>query len=103
MRTLQGTITSNRMAKTAVVRVDRLRQHAKYRKFYRVSATYKAHVEDAAGFGVGDIVTIQETRPLSKGKRWKVVALVRRAPVSVAAGDAPGGGGAGGELDGNAA
>lgn len=80
MRTLQGTITSNKMSKTVVVRVDRLRRHPKYRKFYRVSRGYKAHVEDAKSFGLGDVVLIQETRPVSKDKRWRVVEVVRKSP-----------------------
>lgn len=63
-----------------VVRVDRLRQHRKYRKFYRVSRRYKAHVDDAAGFGLGDVVLIQETRPMSKDKRWRVAEVVKKAP-----------------------
>lgn len=78
MRTLQGIIESNRMMKTVVVRVNRLRQHPKYRKFYRVSKTYKAHADDAKLYEPGDVVRIQETRPLSKEKRWKVVAVVKK-------------------------
>lgn len=89
MRTLQGTITSNKMSKTVVVRVDRLRRHPKYRKFYRVSRGYKAHVEDAKSFGLGDVVLIQETRPVSKDKRWRVAEVVRKAPaVDMSADDA---------------
>lgn len=82
MRTLQGTVVSNRMSKTVVVRVDRLRQHPKYRKFYRVSANYKAHVEDAASFAPGDVVRMVETRPLSKQKRWRVTTVVRKQAAS---------------------
>lgn len=78
MRTFQGTIISNRMQKTVVVRVDRLRQHPKYRKYYRVSEKFKAHADGAPAYAIGDVVEIAETRPLSKEKRWKVVALVRR-------------------------
>ncbi len=79
MRTFQGTIVSNRMQKTVVVRVDRLRQHSKYRKYYRVSEKFKAHVDDAPLYAIGDVVEITETRPLSKEKRWKVVRVVRPA------------------------
>lgn len=79
MRTLQGTIVSNKMTRTVVVRVDRLRQHPKYRKFYRVSKTYKADVENAPDYHPGDIVLIQESRPLSKDKRWRVLNVVKRA------------------------
>lgn len=80
MRIIQGTIVSNRMIKTVVVRVDRLRKHSKYLKFYRVSRKYKAEADNAKSFGIGDVVRIQETRPLSKGKRWKVVGVIKRAP-----------------------
>lgn len=78
MRTLQGTIISNSMAKTVVVRVDNLRKHEKYGKFYRVSRKYKAHAEDSGGFKVGDVVSIRETRPVSKEKRWKVAGVLVR-------------------------
>lgn len=77
-RILQGTITSNRMQKTVVVRVDRLRKHAKYQKYHRASKTFKAHAADAGAYQIGDVVEIEETRPLSRDKRWRVVALVRR-------------------------
>ncbi len=80
MRILQGTITSNRMSRTVVVRVDRLRQHRKYRKFYRVSRRYKAQVEGAAAYTIGDVVRIQETRPVSKEKRWRVIEVIEKAP-----------------------
>ncbi|MBU6415356.1 30S ribosomal protein S17 [Patescibacteria group bacterium] len=78
MRTLQGVIVSNKMKDTAVVRVDHLRKHKKYLKYITVSKKYKAHVA-SSDFLAGDIVEIQETRPMSKEKRWKVVKLVRRA------------------------
>lgn len=68
------------MKKTVVVRVDRLAKHAKYLKYYRVSKKFKAHDENNE-HQVGDIVVIQETRPLSKEKRWKVVSLVKRMPI----------------------
>lgn len=80
MRTLQGTIVSNRMAKTVVVRVERLVRHPLYRRYYRVSRRYKAHAEHAVEYQVGDVVRIVETRPLSKEKRWKVVEVVKGAP-----------------------
>lgn len=80
MRTIQGTIVSNKMTRTVVVRVDRLVKHKKYLKFYRTSRRYKAEVEDAKTYRLGDVVRMQETRPLSKDKRWKVVETVRQAP-----------------------
>lgn len=81
MRTLQGTIVSKRMAKTLVVRVDRLRPHSKYRKYYRVSRKYKVHADDTSPFGKGDVVRFVESRPISKEKRWKVAEIVKRAVV----------------------
>ena len=80
MRTLQGTIVSNRMAKTVVVRVERLVRHPLYRRYYRVSRRHKVHAEDTAEYQIGDVVRIAETRPLSKDKRWRVVEVVQRAP-----------------------
>lgn len=77
MRKLKGTVISNKMTKTLVVRVDTLTQHPKYRKFYRTAKKFKAHDEQRE-YRVGDIVMIIETRPLSKDKRWKVSELVKR-------------------------
>lgn len=77
MRKLTGTIISNKMQKTVVVQVDRLRKHPKYHKYFRVSSKFKAHVENS-DYQVGDKVVIQEVRPLSRDKRWKVASLVRR-------------------------
>ncbi|OHA13925.1 MAG: 30S ribosomal protein S17 [Candidatus Sungbacteria bacterium RIFCSPLOWO2_12_FULL_41_11] len=81
MRKLKGTIISNKMAKTVVVRVDSLKKHSKYQKFYKVSKKYKVH-DDKGEYKAGDIVMIQETRPFSKEKRWKVSELVKRAQVA---------------------
>lgn len=79
MRKLKGTVVSNKMLRTVVVRVDRLKKHPKYLKYFRVSQTYKAH-DEKNEYRPGDEVIIQETRPLSKEKRWKVVELVKRPP-----------------------
>ena len=77
MRLLKGTVISASMQKTIVVRVDMLRQHPKYGKHYRASKKFKAH-DEKGEYRVGDIVMMQETRPLSKEKRWKVISLVRK-------------------------
>lgn len=76
MRKLQGVIVSDKMNRTAVVRVDRLTRHPRYHKYYRVSRKFKA---DTAGgeYHVGDLVAIEETRPLSKEKRWKIIKVVK--------------------------
>lgn len=78
-RTLEGVVLSTAMQKTAVVRVDRLRKHPKYERRYRVSKKYKAHNEDTT-LMVGDAVAIEECRPLSRDKRWRVVRKLAMAP-----------------------
>lgn len=77
MRKLKGTISSAKMQKTVVVRIDTLKKHPKYLKYYRSSRKFKAHDEEGK-YKVGDEVIIRETRPISKDKRWEVVALVKR-------------------------
>ncbi|MEK7149097.1 MAG: 30S ribosomal protein S17 [Patescibacteria group bacterium] len=77
MRKLKGTIVSKKMQKTVVVRVDQMKMHAKYRKQYKVSSRFKAH-DETNEYRMGDVVMIQETRPISKDKRWKVIELVKR-------------------------
>ncbi len=71
-RILHGVVTSTAMTKTIVVAVSTERQHPKYLKSYRVTTKLKAH-DESGKYHVGDHVTVQETRPLSKTKRWKVV------------------------------
>jgi len=73
MRTKTGVITSNKMQKTLVVTVVTYKAHPKYKKSYRVSKKFYTHCEDASTFNIGDKVTISETPPVSKLKRWKVV------------------------------
>ena len=76
-RRLQGTVVSNRMDQTAVVRVERLKAHPLYRKVIRLHRKYMAHDADNTA-AVGDEVVIEECRPLSRHKRWQIVAWVRR-------------------------
>lgn len=71
-RILKGTIVSDKMQKTAVVEVSRMKKHAKYKKYFKISKRFKAHNEDNA-YKMSDKVLIQETRPTSKDKRWKIV------------------------------
>jgi small subunit ribosomal protein S17 len=78
MRILKGIVVSDKMSKTVVVRVDGLKKHPKYQKYYRASKKLKAHA-DGAGYGIGDTVVIQETRPISKDKRWRAVQAVKKA------------------------
>lgn len=71
-RKLEGTVVSNKMKKTVVVTVTFSKLHSKYRKYFKVTKRFKAHDENNE-YQVGDKVTIQETRPLSKEKRWVVL------------------------------
>ncbi len=68
------------MQKTVVVRVDRLKRHSKYLKYYRVSKKFKAH-DEAGEYKTGDLVVIEETKPVSKEKRWKVISLIKKAQI----------------------
>jgi len=72
---LQGEVVSDKMQKTVVVEVKRVKMHPKYKKRYIVSKRYKAH-DEKNEFKVGDKVIIEECRPLSKEKRWKVIKKI---------------------------
>ena len=72
-----GTVSSDKMQKTVVVRVDRLVLHRKYRRYVRRTSKFMAH--DELGATTGDRVRIVETRPLSTRKRWRVVEIVQKA------------------------
>jgi small subunit ribosomal protein S17 len=72
MRTKIGVVTSNKMQKTLVVAVTSQKSHPKYKKRYTVSKKFYAHCEEPTDFNIGDDVTIQESKPISKLKRWVV-------------------------------
>src|SRR5205085_12124296 len=72
-----GTVSSDKMQKTVIVRVDRLVLHRKYRRYVRRTSKFMAH--DELGATNGDRVRIVETRPLSAKKRWRVVEIVQKA------------------------
>jgi small subunit ribosomal protein S17 len=72
-----GIVSSDKMQKTVVVRVDRLVLHPKYRRYVRRTSKFMAH--DDLGSTTGDRVRIVETRPLSAHKRWRVVEIVQKA------------------------
>lgn len=72
-----GIVSSDKMEKTVVVRVDRLILHPKYRRYVRRTSKFMAH--DESGATIGDKVRIVETRPLSARKRWRVVEIVQKA------------------------
>lgn len=71
-RRLLGIVVSDRMKDTCVVAVTRLKKHKKYQKYYKVTIRYKAH-DVGNAHKIGEEVSIEETRPLSREKRWRVV------------------------------
>jgi small subunit ribosomal protein S17 len=74
----QGRVASDKMQKTIVVAVEELKRHRVYKRTYRYTTRFKAHDEYNEA-RIGDIVVIEETRPLSKEKRWKLVKILNRA------------------------
>jgi len=70
-RKIVGVVVSDKMMKTRVVAVSRLKKHPKYLKYYNVTTKFKAHDEENA-YKNGDKVVIEETRPMSREKRWKI-------------------------------
>ena len=72
-----GRVVSDKMDKTVVVSVERLRRHPIYKRVVRLSTKFKAHDEEN-GARVGDTVRIEESKPLSRDKRWTVVEIVAR-------------------------
>jgi len=79
-RTLIGRVTSNKMNKTIVVQVERLRRHPQYGKVVRFHKRYKAH-DEANVAGIGDVVKIIESMPISKEKRWALVEVLQKQEV----------------------
>jgi len=78
VRTLQGRVISDRMDKTIVVKIDRKVKHPLYEKY--ISRSTKIHAHDSDNIcKKGDIVVVDETRPISKTKSWKLVEVVERA------------------------
>lgn len=75
---LKGVVVSDKMPKTVVVEVVGLKQHKKYKKQYKVSRRYKAH-DEKGEYKVGDKVLIEESRPISKEKCWRVKGLVQKS------------------------
>jgi small subunit ribosomal protein S17 len=76
----EGIVVSDKMDKTVVVLVERLVQHAVYKKYVRQRKKYKAHDPDNRCH-VGDQVSIVETRPLSRDKRWRVQNVIKPAVI----------------------
>ena len=76
-KTREGVVVSDVMQKTRVVRVERVYRHPRYQRVIRMSKKLKAHDEDNTSH-VGDRVLIEETRPLSKEKRWRIRQVLSR-------------------------
>jgi small subunit ribosomal protein S17 len=75
-RKIIGVVVSDKMMKTRVVAVSRLKKHPKYLKYYHVTTKFKAHDENNE-YKTGDKVTIEESRPMSKEKRWRIVGKIK--------------------------
>jgi small subunit ribosomal protein S17 len=74
----EGVVVSDAMQKTRVVKIERVFRHPRYQRVVRVSKKLKAHDEENQS-KVGDRVLIEETRPLSREKRWRIRAILDRA------------------------
>ena len=72
IRKIIGVVVSDKMTKTRVVAVASLKKHPKYLKYYKVTTKFKAHDENNE-YKTGDKVTIEESRPLSREKRWRII------------------------------
>src|SRR5665811_317709 len=77
-KTKVGRVVSDKMDKTIVVSVERLARHPLYKRVIRLSTKFKAH-DEANEARIGDTVLIEESRPLSATKRWRLVSIVARA------------------------
>ena len=74
-KTLQGIVVSDKMQKTVVVLVERMKEHPKYKRRYRISKNYKVHNEKG-DYQIGDKVLIEECRPISKDKKYRVIKKI---------------------------
>ena len=73
-----GRVISNKMQKSIVVAIERKIAHPIYKKYYRRTSTLMVHDEKREA-GIGDLVKVMETRPLSKRKRWRLIEIVEKA------------------------
>ncbi len=73
-----GVVVSNKMTKSIVVSIERKVKHPKYGKFIKKTSTFMAH-DEKNECGIGDLVTIAETRPLSKRKNWRLKQIIEKA------------------------
>ncbi|MEZ4156426.1 MAG: 30S ribosomal protein S17 [Candidatus Paceibacterota bacterium] len=74
-RKIEGKVVSDKMQLTAVVEVARLKKHSKYLKHFKVTKRFKAHNPENK-YKVGDMVVMEETRPLSKDKHFTIISMV---------------------------
>jgi small subunit ribosomal protein S17 len=74
----QGRVVSNRMQKSIVVAIERKVPHPVYRKYFKRTVKLTAHDEKQEA-GIGDLVRVMETRPLSRTKRWRLVEIIEKA------------------------
>lgn len=79
-KVLTGTVISNKMEKTVVVRVDQYKKHPMYQKYVSSKKNYKVHDEEG-NLNVGDKVEIVETNPISKDKRFKISNVIEKAVI----------------------
>lgn len=77
-KTRTGLVTSDKMDKTITVAVERKVKHPIYGKFVKKTTKFHAH-DEKRECGIGDVVKIMETRPLSKTKRWRLVEIIQKA------------------------
>ncbi len=73
---LKGIVVSDKMQKTVVVEVERIKEHPKYKRRYKIHKRFKAH-DEKEEYKVGDRVIIEECRPLSREKRWRVIGRIQ--------------------------
>ncbi len=77
-RKLTGVVVSDKMTKTRVVAITRLKKHPKYLKYYKITKKFKAH-DEGNQYKTGDTVVMEETRPMSREKRWIIVGKIEAA------------------------
>lgn len=76
-RQFTGIVVSDKMQKTVVVEVEKIKRHPLYKKTYKVKKKYHAH-DEKEECKVGDLVLIEESRPISKTKRWRVIKIIKK-------------------------
>jgi small subunit ribosomal protein S17 len=77
-KTRQGTVVSNKMEKSILVLIERKVAHPIYKKYFKKTTKLMAH-DEKNECGIGDVVKIMETRPLSKNKNWRLVEIIEKA------------------------